>query len=145
MGQGYTIVKKDITEWMETVFRTWNCWRKKKRKFLVGSGGMLPLKILKVETKICAIWGIQGANLKKSSTPKFIMNISFVPSICIHRSIILIFIKKKKDVCLLILFPTENIFSMIFDFHFRQNPRFRDEFQALCLTHSHPKAVHINH
>ena len=56
---------------------------------------MLPCKILKVKTKIRAIWGILGVNLKKSSTLKFIMNISFLPSICIHRSIILIFIEKK--------------------------------------------------
>ena len=28
---------------------------KKKRKFVGGSGGMLPRKILKIETKICAI------------------------------------------------------------------------------------------
>ena len=68
------------------------------RKYLGGSGGMLPRKILKVETKICAVWGILEANLKKSSTLKFIMNISFLTSICIHRSIIWIFIGKK--VCL---------------------------------------------
>ena len=49
---------------------------------------MLPRKILKVETKICAVLGILEANLKKSSTLKFIMNISFLTSICIHRSII---------------------------------------------------------
>ena len=60
-----------------------------------GSWGMLPWKILKVETKICAVWGILQANLKKSSTLKFIMNISFLFSICIPRSIILIFIEKK--------------------------------------------------
>ena len=33
--------------------------------------------------------------MKKSSTLMFMMNISFVPSICIHRSIIFIFIEKK--------------------------------------------------
>ena len=44
-----------------------------------------PLNIFKVETKICAIWGILEANVKKSSTLKFTMNISFVPSIFIHR------------------------------------------------------------
>ena len=33
--------------------------------------------------------------MRTSSTLKFIMNISFVPSISIHRSIILIFIEKK--------------------------------------------------
>ena len=65
-----------------------------KRKFLGGSGGMLPRKILKVEIKICAIWGILEANLKKSSTLMLMLNISFVPSICIHRSIIFIFIEK---------------------------------------------------
>ena len=41
--------------------------------------------------------------MKKSSTLKFITKISFLPSICIHRSIILIFIEKK--VCLSIFFP----------------------------------------
>ena len=45
---------------------------------------MLPRKMLKVKTKICAIWNNLEANLKKSSTLKFIMNISFVPSIRIH-------------------------------------------------------------
>ena len=30
-------------------------------------------------------------------------------------------------------FPTEKIFSAIFDFHFNENPRFRDEFQALQM------------
>ena len=86
---------------------------------------MLPRKILKVETKICAVWGILEANLKKSSTLKFIMNISFLTSICVRRSIILIFIGEK--VCLSIFFQRKNFFSTIFDFHFRENPRFRDE------------------
>ena len=73
----------------------------KKEEISKGSRGMptppspLPRKILKVETKICAIWGILETNLKKCSTLKFMTNISFVPSICIHRSIILIFIEKK--------------------------------------------------
>ena len=56
------------------------------------------------------------------------MNISFEPSICIHRSIILIFIEKRYA-CR--FFSTENIFSAIFDFQFGENPHFRDEFQAL--------------
>ena len=86
---------------------------KKKRKYLGGAWGMPtsprgmptsppppsprpnPPNILKVETKICAIWSILEANLKKPSTLKFMMIISSVPSICIHRSIILIFIAKK--------------------------------------------------
>ena len=42
--------------------------KEKKRKYLRGSRGMLPRKILKVKTKICAVWGILEANLKKSST-----------------------------------------------------------------------------
>ena len=33
--------------------------------------------------------------MKKHSTLKFMTNISFVPSVCIHRSIILIFLEKK--------------------------------------------------
>ena len=98
---------------------------KKKRKYLGGSGGMVPRKILKVQTKICAVWGILKANLKKSSTLKFIKNISFLTSICIHRSITLIFTGKK--VCLSIFFPNRKFFSTTFDFHFRENPRFRDE------------------
>ena len=72
---------------------------------------MLPRKILKVETKICAVRGILEAILKKSSTLKFITNISFLTSICIHRSIILIFIGKK--VCLSIFFQRK-IFLSIF-------------------------------
>ena len=80
--------------WRNSMFQRLELLKEKKRKFLGGSGGMLPRKILKVETKICAIWGILEANLKKSSTPMFMMNISFVPSICIHRSIIFIFIEK---------------------------------------------------
>ena len=75
--------------------------KEKQRKFLRGPMCMPhpppPPNILKVETKICAIWGILEAYLKKSSTLKFLMNIGFVPSTCIHRSIILIFIEKKKD------------------------------------------------
>ena len=59
---------------------------------------MLPRKILKVETKICAIWGILEENLKKSSTLMFMMNVSFVPSICIHRSTIFIFIEKNLNI-----------------------------------------------
>ena len=65
-----------------------------------------PRKILKVETKICAVWGILEANSKKSSTLKFIMN--FLTLICIHRSIILIFIGKK--VCLSIFFQWKIFF-----------------------------------
>ena len=66
--------------------------------------------------------------MKKSSTLKFIMNISFLPSICIHGSIILIFIEKSM---LVDFFPMEKFFSAIFDFHFRENPRVCNEFQAL--------------
>ena len=73
-------------------------------------------KISKVETKIFAIWGILEANLKKCSTLKFMTNISFVPSICIHRSIILIFIEKK--VCLLMLSHRKYIFLQISIFIF---------------------------
>ena len=77
---------------------------KKRRKFL-SPGACSPRKILKVETKICAIWGTLGANLKKSITPKCIMYISFVLSICIHRSVILIFIEKK--------YACQGFFSMV--------------------------------
>ena len=50
-------------------------------------------------------------------------NISFVPSICVYRSAILIFTVKSM---LLDFLSTENIFFC----DFRKNPRFRDEFQA---------------
>ena len=60
--------------------------------------------------------------MKKSSTLKFIMNISFLTSICIHRSIIFIFIGKK--VCLSIFFQTENIFSHDFRFSFPRESSF---------------------
>ena len=106
--------------------------KKKKEKISgVGRGGCVwwqapSRKILKVETNlICAIRGIMEANLKKSSKLKFMMNISFVPSIHIHH---LNFPRKN----MLVDFPPmENICSAMFDFHFRENPRFRDEFQAL--------------
>ena len=62
--------------------------------------------------------------MKKSSTLKLIMNISFLSSICIHRSIFLIFIAKKKSM-LVNFFPQKIFCSAIFDFHFC------DEFQAL--------------
>ena len=39
----------------------------------------------------------------------------------------------KKQSMLVNLFSAEKIFSAIFDFHFRENPRFRDEFQALIV------------
>ena len=68
-------------------------------------------------------------NLKKCCTLKFMTNISCVPSICIHRSITLIFIEK--TVCLSIFSHGKFIFSAILDFHFCENPRFRDKFQAL--------------
>ena len=82
----------------------------------------------KVATKICAISGILEANLKKCSTQKIVTNISFVPSICLHRSIILIIIEKSM---LLTFFPWKIHFSTIFNFPFRENPRFHDEIQAL--------------
>ena len=102
--------------------RSWELLKEKKRKYLMGSVGMLPWKILKVETKICAVWGILEGNLKKSNTLKLIMNISFLNSISIHRSITLIFIGKK--VCFSIFFQRKIFFH---DFHFRENPPFRDK------------------
>ena len=54
--------------------------------------------------------------MKNSSTLKFIMIISFLPSICIHRSIILIFIGKKS--MLFDLFALENILIRDFRFSF---------------------------
>ena len=78
-----------------------------------------------MKTKNCAIWGI----LEASSTLKFMMNVSFVPSICIHRSNIIIFIEKSM---LVDIFSQRKIFSpAIFQFYFRENPCFCDEFQAL--------------
>ena len=99
----------------------------------ISKGGLgactpFPLKIVKVKTKICAIWGILEANLKKFSTPKFMMIFSFVSSIWIHRSIILlIFIEKS----MLGFFSWKKFCSTIFYFHFCENPHFREKFQAL--------------
>ena len=70
--------------------------------------------------------------MKKSSTLKFIMKISFLLLICIHRSIILIFIEKKS---MLINFFPRKIFCSETDFHFHENPRFCDEFQGLTDAH----------
>ena len=58
-----------------------------------------------------------GANLKKPSTLKFMMITSFVPSN---------FIEQKYT-----FFVNGKFFCVIFDFHFHENPRFRNEFQAL--------------
>ena len=55
-------------------------------------------KNLKVETKICAILRHSGGKFEQSSTlkiVKFTMKSSFLSSVCIHRSITLIFIEKK--------------------------------------------------
>ena len=73
-----------------------------------GVGRMLPRKIWKVETKICANWGILEANLKKSSTLKFIMYIIFVPSVFVHGSTIFILIEKS---ILVNLFPRKIFFQ----------------------------------
>ena len=70
---------------VRSIHRAQNANEIKRRKFLAD---------LKVETKICAILGILWANLKNCSTLKFMTNISFVPSICLHKSIIFIFIEK---------------------------------------------------
>ena len=98
----------------------------------VGVRDMLPWKILKVKTKICAIWGILEANLKKFSILKFMMNISFLPLICIQRSITLISMGKKS--MLVDFFPRKIFCSTIFDFHLSGNPRFREEFPALLIS-----------
>ena len=76
---------------------------KNREEISRGSGGITPPPSPLPATKICAIWGILEANLKKCSTQQFMTNISLIPSICINRSIISIFIRKK--VCLLIFFP----------------------------------------
>ena len=82
-------------------------------------------------------------------------NISFVPSICILRSIILIFIEKKS--MLVDYFPPRKIyFSAIFNFHFCKNPHFHNESQALpsisgpwttragtCVCHSRIRCLTI--
>ena len=58
--------------------------------------------------------------MKKFSTLKFIMNTSFLPSICIYRSIILIFIEKKY----VYFFPLENILFRDFQFSFPRESSF---------------------
>ena len=73
--------------------------------------------------------------MKKHSTLKFMTKIGFIPSVCIHRPIILIFIGGEGNM-LVDFFPRKIYFSEIFDFHFRENPRFHDEFQDL---HHGPK------
>ena len=50
---------------------------KKRGNMYGGLGACSPWKMLRVETKICAIWGLLAANLKKSSTLQFIMKINF--------------------------------------------------------------------
>ena len=96
---------------------------------------MLPWKILKVESKICAIWGILDANSKKSSILKFIMNISFPPSTCIHRSIILIFIEKKSMLVDFSPHRKKKKKSASFDFHFCENLHYFATNSRLCHVH----------
>ena len=57
--------------------------------------------------------------MKKFSTLKFIMNTSFLPSICIHRSIILISIEKS-----VYFFPLENILFHDFQLSFPRESSF---------------------
>ena len=91
-------------------------------------------------SSICIHRSIILIFIEKKYTLKFMTNISFVPSICIHRSIILIFIDKKKFACRF-FFHGKYIFSAILDFHFRENPHLRDKFQALILeSFTLPKA-----
>ena len=90
---------------------------------------MPPQKILKVETKICAIGSILEVNLKKSSTLKFMTNISFC-TFSLHSQIHHLNFHRKNYACRF-FFPQKIFFPMIFDFHFRENPRFCDKFQAL--------------
>ena len=104
---------------------TANQKKKKKRKFQGDQGHPHPRKLLKVETNICKIWGILEANLKKCSTLKFMTNISFLPSVCIHRSIHHLHFQNfidKKYVCR--FFPMENIFFCDFQFSFPRESSF---------------------
>ena len=108
-----------------------------KRKFLRGVW-----EILKVQTKICAIWSILEANLKKSSTLKYTMNTSFIPSICIQTSIILIYIEKKYT-CRLFS-PRKNFFPAIFLFSFPWESSVCDKFQALSSS-LHTPGVYLSY
>ena len=119
--------------------------KKKKRKLLGSFGSMAPppppspWKLLKVETKICAIWGILEANLKKSSTLKFMMNISFVPSICHHWRVVLK--KKGKKVWLSIFSHRNYFFPAIFWLSFPRESLFPRQipgsvaYSSYCLDH----------
>ena len=88
--------------------------------------------MLKVETKICAIWGILEANLKKRQHTKIHDEYQFCTFKLKSQIHHLNFHRKK--VCLFIFFPWKIYFPAIFDFHFRENPRFRDECQALVVS-----------
>ena len=116
------------TYWLHRpILQSLELLKKKREEISSGIRGHAPPspypgKFLKVETKMCAIWGILEANLKKSSTLKFIMNITFLPSICIHRSMILIFIEKK---CMLVdFFAMENILFHNFRYSFLRESSF---------------------
>ena len=50
---------------------------------------------------------------------------------------------QKKKACLSICFLRKKFFPVIFDFHFRENPYFRDEFQALLYTQFFLKSAHM--
>ena len=99
---------------------------KKKKKEEISRGG--PGTNL-----ICAIWGILETNLKKSSLLQFMMNTSSVPSICICRPTILIFIDKKYAY----FFPHGKYFSRDFWFSFPQELSFPRWIPGSAQPHHH--------
>ena len=96
----------------------------KKEEILYGARGHAPWEI-------CVIWGILEANLSNPDTK--IHDECFVPSICIHRSIILIFIEKSM---LVYFVPTEDIFSSDFRFSFPWESSFLALFQHHIKFHA---------
>ena len=104
---------------------------------------MLPRKILEVETKIYAIWGILEANLKKFSTLKIHNECQFC-TFNLHSQIHHFNFHRKKHA---FFFPMENIFFRNFRFSFPWESLFLWQIpgsDAFFLSHSHPAHTHIH-
>ena len=106
--------------------QTLNCWGKERKLRGRGGGG----EILKVKTKILAIWGILGANLKKCSTLKIHYKYQFCTFNLNSQIHHLNFHGEKKYACR--FFSAENIFFCDVRFSFAQESSFPRWIPELC-------------
>ena len=88
-----------------------------------------PWKILKVQANLCNLRH-SGGKFEEILHTKIYDEYQCC-TFNLHSQIHHLDFHRKKYACR--FFSTENIFSVIFDSHFCENPRFRDEFQALAI------------